>query len=551
MTWGRWRRAARVAAAAALALASGWAPAWAVPTAARPAARAAPGVPVDATATDAPQPPRRATARPKPRATPRASTRTRRTPRPAPAAMVRHRTPRGAAALATDLGALLGGHTRRGSWGALVVSLSRGDTLFAHAPDAAMVPASTMKLFTAALALDALGPAHSFRTEVLRDGALGSDGVVRGHLILRGDGDPALSPRFVRGGADAPMALLAQLTAGAGIRRVTGDLIADATAFEARGIPEGWLTRYAGASYAAPFSALSLNENLVVVRVTPGAPGAPPAVAFEPATDGLTVVNSATTVSGGGGRLSVYGTADDRILVSGTIGARSAPRRTGVVVGNPPRFTAGAFRAALAAQGIVVEGTVRVARASPVAALVATLPSPPLERLVAVMNRESINLFAEQLWRAAARGKEGAGEGSAATAEAALQRFLTRQVGTAPGAVRATDGSGLSVLDRVTPRALVQLLGHAHAAPWGSAFHASLPVAGESELLRRRMRATPAQGNLHAKTGTTNTVVGLSGYVTAENGEVLAFALLYNGTDRGRAREAMDAIGPTMAAFSR
>lgn len=247
----------------------------------------------------------------------------------------------------------------------------------------------------------------------------------------------------------------------------------------------------------------------------------------------------------------VHGTADDRILVSGTIGARSAPRRTQVVVGNPPRFTAGAFRAALAARGILVEGTVRVGRASPLAAGVATLPSPPLERLVAVMNRESINLYAEQLWRAAARGKDGAGEGSAVTANLALQRFLARHVGATPGTVRATDGSGLSVLDRVTPRALVQLLGHAHGAPWGSAFHASLPVAGESELLRRRMRATPAQGNLHAKTGTTNSVVGLSGYVTAESGEVLAFALLYNGTDRSRAREAIDAIGSTMAAFSR
>ena len=485
------------------------------------------------------------------RTTARTTARSRRAARPVPAATVRHRTPRGVPALAADFGALVRGHTRRGSWGVLVVSLSRGDTLFAHAPDAAMVPASTMKLFTAALALEALGPAHSFQTQVLRDGALGSDGVVRGHLILRGDGDPALSSRFVRGGADAPMALLAQLTAGAGIRRVTGDLIADASAFEPRGIPEGWLTRYAGASYAAPFSALSLNENLVVVRVTPGEPGAPPTVAFEPATDGLDVVNTATTVSGAGGRLSVYGTPDDRILVSGTVGARSAPRRTVVVVGNPPRFTAGAFRAALAAQGIVVEGTVRVGRGSPVAAPVTTLPSPPLERLVAVMNRESINLYAEQLWRAAARGKEQAGEGSAVTANAALQRFLTQRVGTAPGAVRAADGSGLSVLDRVTPRALVQLLGHAHAAPWGSTFHASLPVAGESELLRRRMRATPAQGNLHAKTGTTNTVVGLSGYVTSEDGEVLAFALLYNGTDRSRAREAMDAMGPTMAAFSR
>lgn len=241
--------------------------------------------------------------RPVPLAVPqrRASARPRRPSRaPAPPPL-RYRTPHGVEALAADLTRFLGGHTRRGSWGALVVSLSRGDTLFAHGADDAMVPASTMKLFTAALALDALGPAHSLRTEVLRDGPLDPQGVVRGNLILRGEGDPSLSPRFVRGGADAPMALLAELTAGAGVKRVAGDLIADASAFEARGIPEGWLSRYAGASYAAPFSALSLNENVVVVRVTPGAPGAPPTVAFEPATDGLTVVNSATTAGGGAG----------------------------------------------------------------------------------------------------------------------------------------------------------------------------------------------------------------------------------------------------------
>ena len=65
------------------------------------------------------------------------------------------------------------------------------------------------------------------------------------------------------------------------------------------------------------------------------------------------------------------------------------------------------------------------------------------------------------------------------------------------------------------------------------------------------MRATPAQGNLHAKTGTTNEVIGLSGYVTAENGEILAFAFLYNGVDRWHARETIDAMGPTMAAFFR
>jgi D-alanyl-D-alanine carboxypeptidase/D-alanyl-D-alanine-endopeptidase (penicillin-binding protein 4) len=115
----------------------------------------------------------------------------------------------------------------------------------------------------------------------------------------------------------------------------------------------------------------------------------------------------------------------------------------------------------------------------------------------------------------------------------------------------AADGSGLSVLDRVTPRALVQLMDYAHRAPWAGVFHGSLPVAGESETLRLRMRNTPAQGNLHAKTGTTNEVVSLSGYATAENGEILAFAFLYNGVDRWNARETIDAMGPTLAAFSR
>ena len=180
-----------------------------------------------------------------------------------------------------------------------------------------------------------------------------------------------------------------------------------------------------------------------------------------------------------------------------------------------------------------------------------SLPSPSLDRMISLMNHESINHYAELLWRDAARGTDRAMLGSAENASATLQDFLVRQVGAKAGAVVATDGSGLSVLDRVTPRSLVQLLAHAHAAPWGGAFHASLPVAGESELLRHRMRTTPAQGNLHAKTGTTDSVIGLAGYVTAENGEILAFAFLYNGHDRWHARETIDAMGPTLAAFSR
>ena len=464
--------------------------------------------------------------------------------------VLRFTTPRGASALGSDLATLLGARTRTGKWGAMVISLTRGDTLFAHAPDERLVPASTMKLFTAAIALEKLGPNHTFSTDVLRDGPL-EEGVVRGNLVLRGDGDPALSSRWVRGGPDAPMSMLAKFTAGAGVQRVTGDLIADASAFESRRIPEGWLSRYAGAGYAAPFSALSLNENIVIVAITPGKTGGAATVALEPATRALTVTNTVKTVAGTRMRVTARRIGDDRVTVSGTIGSRAGTARYQLVVGDPATFTAGAFRAALEAQGIQVDGTIRIGTTPLTATLVTSMPSPPLARLVSVMNRESINHYAELLWRDAARGPGRALIGSAETANATLHEFLVKQVGASPNAVTATDGSGLSVLDRVTARSLVQLLSHGHSAPWSSAFHASLPVAGESELLRTRMRATPAQGNLHAKTGTTNEVIGLSGYVTAENGEILAFAFLYNGTDRWNARETIDAMGPTMAAFSR
>ncbi len=477
----------------------------------------------------------------------------RRAKRPARAPIVpllRFTTPRGASELNADLTTMLASRTKGGTWGAMVVSLTRGDTLFAHGADGRMLPASTMKLFTAALALEQLGPQHTFSTDVLVDGKL-VNGVLDGNLVLRGDGDPSLSSRWIRGGPSAPVSMLARFTAGAGLKRVTGDIIADASAFESRRIPEGWLARYAGAGYAAPFSALSLNENIVIVAIAPGKSGGAAIVTLEPETRGITITTTVRTVSGRGVSVNARRVGDDKVMVTGAIGASAGTARYQLVVGDPATFTAGAFRASLEAQGIVVEGKIRTGKTPDSATVLTSLPSPPLARIVSVMNRESINHYAELLWRDAARGTGRTVIGSAETASATLNDFLSNKVGTSAGAVTATDGSGLSVLDRVTPRSLVQLLSYAHSSPWASSFHASLPVAGESELLRSRMIATPAQGNLHAKTGTTNEVIGLSGYVTAENGENLAFAFLYNGNDRWHARETIDAMGPTLAAFSR
>lgn len=461
-------------------------------------------------------------------------------------------TPRSASALASDLGVMLNSRTRSGRWGALVVSLTRGDTLYSYAADEQLLPASNMKLFTTALALEEFGPDHQFRTDVLRDGPLAPDGTVQGNLVLRGDGDPALSSRFLQGGSSAPMDILAQLVAAAGVKRVRGDLIADATAFDDERIPEGWLARYLQASYAARVSALSLNENLVWIQVTPGGSAKEAArVEFDPPTE-LPLANRVRTVAGSrGSSIVLRHLSDGGVEVRGWIGSRALPRRFQMVVENPVLFTAGAFRRALAARGITVDGTIRFEKTPARAVPVTALPSPPMARLLSVMNRESVNHYAELLFRNAARQAFPNEPGSVESGNRLLERFMTEKVGAAPGTTFAADGSGLSVLDRTTPRALVQLLAYAHSARWGNVFHASLPVAGESELLRQRMRYTPAQGNLHAKTGTTNSVISLGGYVTAQDGEVLAFAFIYNGTDRWNARTTIDAMGATLAGFAR
>lgn len=465
-----------------------------------------------------------------------------RAPAPQPAWV----SPTGVNALAEAVASALDSHTRSGEWGAMVVSLTRGDTLFGRNADGMMQPASTMKMYTSAVALDRWGADYTFRTPVLRDGQVDPDGSLTGNLYLQGVGDPSLTRRFWRD--EEPMQVLAKQIAGAGIKRVRGDIIGDATAFEEKLVPDGWKTSYLGAAYAARVSALSLNENLVWIAVRPD--GQQAVVTTEPATTTIPIKSTVRVVAGSGGSISASRQPDGSISVRGTIGARSGTLRYSLVADNPPLFAAGALRAALQKYGVTVDGQTRLAATPTTAIEVAAVSSPPLAQIIGEMDRESINVFAELLYRAASRTPT-VQMATAQTALTNLRSFMADKVGTSANFVDAADGSGLSLLDRVTARSMVQLLGYAHHADWGPTFHASLPVEGESGTLKRRSRGTPARGNLHAKTGTTNTVAALGGYVTAKNGEVLAFSLMYNGTDRWNAKMAMDQIGNTMAEFVR
>lgn len=477
------------------------------------------------------------------RAKKRAAKRSRKPAKPA-VPVVHYTTPRTVESLAADLGSM-SNRIRSGEFGIMVVSLTRGDTLYSHNAGTPLMPASTMKMLTTAVALDRLGPKYQFSTDVLYDGTLAPDGTLHGNVYLKGDGDPSLSGRYLQGGPEAPIKFLVEQLAARGIKHVTGDVVGDASAFDDQRVPEGWLTRYLQSGYAARVSALSLNENLVWVTI------APDGVRLEPATSAIPLMSNVRTVAGSGAKLTIRRATDGTISVSGTIGSRSLPRRYVYVVEDPARFATGALRSGLITSGIAVDGGIRIGTTPASAVKIASIQSPTLDRIISTMNRESINHFAELLLRSAARGSDKKVQGSVANGRELLRQFFANKVGADSTSLQVFDGSGLSTLDRITPRAMVQMLGYAHRAEWGPWFHASLPVAGESELLRRRMKGSPAQGNLHAKTGTTNDVIGLGGYVTAADGEVIAFSFIYNGADRWTAKSMTDVMGETLANFAR
>src|SRR5438270_479319 len=348
--------------------------------------------------------------------------------RPPVVPVVRYTTTRSSDDLSSTL-SNLADRIRSGMWGGMVVSLTRGDTLYAYNAGEQMMPASTMKLLTSAIAFERFGPNYQFSTDALRDGPVGPDGTLSGNIYLRGDGDPALSGKFLPGGPSAPMNRLADLVASKGIKHITGSVVGDATGFDDQKVPEGWLSRYLQASYAARISALSLNENLVAVAVTPTAPGQPAKVTLEPSSSAIPLTANVRTVAGGGARLGFRKASNGAITASGSIGARTGTRRYVYIVEDPASFATGALRDALIARGIKVDGDIRLGKTPANAVKVASLLSPPLASMIAAMNRASINIYAELFFRDAARGLQRDNVGSVANAGHLLNTFFATKVG--------------------------------------------------------------------------------------------------------------------------
>ncbi|HET6430963.1 D-alanyl-D-alanine carboxypeptidase/D-alanyl-D-alanine endopeptidase [Dyella sp.] len=428
-------------------------------------------------------------------------------------------------------------------WGVAVVSLDDGRTVYAHRAEHLLQPASTAKLFTAALTLDALGADQHATTRLLAKGPVHRRRL-DGPLVLYGMGDPALGTDGTS--ADWADQLAAQLAAN-GITRIHGDLIADDSYFAGPLIGSGWEVGDLLSAFAVPASALSVRENAGWLTVSPAAhAGGAADLALDPplAIPGLTS-RIVTTAAGSRSDINLYrAPGGDTLYAFGSVAADTSPRRFHLAMADPARVAAEALREAFARHDVLLDGRVRTlhwpdddSTLIAGATLVGEIDSPPLGEILRRGLKRSQNLYLQNLLlMAGVQAQTIAMQGASPpqgfiTTEAwglrALRKLLDR-IGIAPTQARLEEGSGLSRQNLVTPAAMVRLLQYLAVQPYASLLRDALPLAGVDGSLASRFRGTPLAGRLQAKTGSMTFVNCLAGYLTTDSGEHLAFAIMLN-----------------------
>jgi len=449
-------------------------------------------------------------------------------------------------------------------WGVKVVAAESGAVVFEHHAERLMSPASNSKLFVGALALDAAGGDYRMATPVSVTTVPDRSGRVRGDLVVSGRGDPGWKLAAGETNFWRLFDPFVALVTNAGIQRITGHVIADGTWLQTPPHGASWTVDDLENAEGAEVAGITLLQNLAQLEVAPGPqPGAPARLALRQPHTGLALDNRVTTVTNGGptrvAARRVFGEATLRVF--GTV-ALDTNDVVAVPVPHPAQWFASALREALLRAGVRVDGVALGVRWPDRAGLpservaLGEILSAPMRDLVRDFMKPSQNLETDLVFAHIGERRRTPETPPGRTAEqlavAALEEFLETN-GLPVGDLRFDEGSGLSRNNLTTARLTLGLLEVMSRHRAAEDFLASLPVAGVDGTLRRRMKGTPAEENVRAKTGTLRWVNALSGHVTSAAGEPLLFSFYLNryAAPPGRSgRDELDALAVTLARFA-
>ena len=438
---------------------------------------------------------------------------------------------------------------KRGRVGVKIASLNSGKVVFERNADKYFMPASNMKSFTVASAIDKLTLDFRFTTSIYADSKPNTDGVIIGDLIVYGRGDPSISTSFNDGDYYKGIDALVSKIAAAGVKSIKGSIIGDETYFNAKPIPFGWEWDDLQWYYGAEISSLTINNNSVDLKILPGAIGAACVISVLPANRQFKIINRTQTTSSGTKReIKVTKRLGQNILeISERMPANDRGFQGAVTISRPAKLFVEILKQRLELKGIKVNGGTRAINLEERNGLrlktddlteITNLKSPPLSLIAAKTMKPSQNLYTELILRALGEELGDKSDTKKTSAQRGIEivHSVLRKAGVMPDSVIQYDASGLSRHNLITPNASVKLFTYMDKSRNAVVWRNALAIGGVDGTLKRRFIGTSAVGNVRGKTGTLDQVSALSGYVRSKTGERFVFSILTNNLPNSRLR---------------
>lgn len=419
-----------------------------------------------------------------------------------------------------------------------VHEVGQNQPMIMHNANVGMNPASVMKLVTTYSALEILGPAFRWKTEVYRDGEV-VNGVLQGNLIIKGYGDPSFKAQdFWR--------LLMRLKQ-AGITRITGDLIIDKTYFDASVDDTGTFDNETWRAYNAAPSAFLVNGRNTSFRFAVNDRGQV-TIDQEFPLDSVKVVNKVRLKKGGCGSWRSHYTYDvaqspnggTTVTFSGRFSEKCGTRYLELSVMNDVQYAYFTFKQLWRELGGEFNGGYRVSAVPAHALKVLSQDSQPLSYIINDINKWSINVMARQVLLTTAAEQHGL-PATGALGELAVKNWLASK-GLQFKELVIENGSGLSRIERINAKHLGQLLVSAYRSPVMAELMSSMSVNGVDGTAKKRLSKGEVSGRAHLKTGTLRGVSALAGYVLNKQNRRYVMVVLVNHPKTWGAKKIQDAM---------